>query len=420
MTLGSILSDRKTELISRIKEEYGTSVFHTRGFVNRVLGYEEVKQFINADCFDLSGVSEAVKYEGFPYLAYLGFAIGMGLRSSQEQTVIDAFVLGLNRLQERSRSSLDEFLEDDVALLGVADGIATLFNMQVPSAPSLRDWLIGLSDDAVPRSLWSSRMRDLSVDLLDERGRLREKIDESDTVKLALELSLCNTWPYAFRYSSSPDQQARNSLLKNILYSSLPDWGGIEQTTVWLKALDVLVDESVEALTPDTSDVVRLLTRTQHSFKRWVWDINSRRTQAGPAHWLIDTEAHVQSFLWSVLYPVFGPDLVDEKYLPDFGQVQPRFDLGITKLKLIIEVKVLRTRSDFAAIEEQVAGDLGLYFKELERFDRMVVYVYDDCDNPSPENYEALRNALMSRERIEEVVIVRRPSMIPNRNQRKS
>jgi len=116
MTLGSILSDRKTELISRIKEEYGTSVFHTRGFVNRVLGYEEVKQFINADCFDLSGVSEAVKYEGFPYLAYLGFAIGMGLRSSQEQTVIDAFVLGLNRLQERSRSSLDEFLEDDVAL----------------------------------------------------------------------------------------------------------------------------------------------------------------------------------------------------------------------------------------------------------------------------------------------------------------
>jgi len=50
----------------------------------------------------------------------------------------------------------------------------------------------------------------------------------------------------------------------------------------------------------------------------------------------------------------------------------------------------------------------------------MVVYVYDDCDTHSPENYDALRNALMNRERIEDVVIIRRPSMIPNRNQRKS
>jgi hypothetical protein len=111
-------------------------------------------------------------------------------------------------------------------------------------------------------------------------------------------------------------------------------------------------------------------------------------------------------------------NVVDEEYLPGYGQVQPRFDLGITSLKLIVEVKFARKQGDFADIEEQVAGDLGLYFKNTERFDRMVVYVYDDCDRQYPERYDALKNALENRDPIEAVVIVRRPSMIPPRDQR--
>jgi len=92
--------------------------------------------------------------------------------------------------------------------------------------------------------------------------------------------------------------------------------------------------------------------------------------------------------------------------------------LGITSLKLIIEVKITREPSDFAAIEEQVAGDLGLYFKDLALYNQMIVFVYDDCDKHHPEKYESLRSALKQRERIEEVIIVRRPGMLPNRDQR--
>jgi len=93
--------------------------------------------------------------------------------------------------------------------------------------------------------------------------------------------------------------------------------------------------------------------------------------------------------------------------------------LGIIKLKLIIEVKVVRKPGDFAKIEEQVAGDLGLYFKDPDLFDRMVVYIYDDCDVQCSERYDALKNALKARgERIDDVVIVRRPSMIPSRKSR--
>jgi hypothetical protein len=419
MTLKSILSERRYELVSRIKDDYPNSMIHSKGFVCRLLGVEYIKGLKFTEGFDLSDYANKIKYDGFPYLAYLGFAIGNGLSNSLEKPVVDAFILGFNRLQERSSTSFFKFLEDDVAVLGVADGIAKLLSIQVQSAIQVKSWLIGLLNDFAPRNLWSSRMRDLAADLLDDRGRLREKIVENDTTKFALELSLFSSWSQAFRNSSYPEPQVRNYVLKSIISDPIPCQGDIEQATVWLKAVDILVDESVEILTPAVSDIVRLLERTQHSFKRWVWETHSRRSQVDPACWLIDNEAHVQSFLWSVLYPIFGQALLDETYLPGYGQVQARFDLGIVSLKLIIEVKIVRDRGDFKAIEEQVAGDLGLYFKEPERFDRMVVYIYDDCDTYYPEHYDALRNALMGRERIEDVVIIRRPSMIPNRNQRK-
>src|SRR5271157_5730818 len=140
MTLKSILSERRTELVSRIKEDYTNSMVHSKGFVCRLLGVENIKSLIGAEVFDLSGYSNRIKYDGFPYLAYLGFAIGNGSSSSLEQPVINAFILGLNRLQERNRRSFDKFLEDDVAVLGIADGIAKLLSMQVQSAIQVKSW----------------------------------------------------------------------------------------------------------------------------------------------------------------------------------------------------------------------------------------------------------------------------------------
>ena len=49
----------------------------------------------------------------------------------------------------------------------------------------------------------------------------------------------------------------------------------------------------------------------------------------------------------------------------------------------------------------------------------MVVYVYDDRDRPEPEMYPVIQDALRRRsDRIVDVVIVQRPSMIPVRSQR--
>ncbi len=194
--------------------------------------------------------------------------------------------------------------------------------------------------------------------------------------------------------------------------------GEHDRTALWLTIIDAIVRESRAARVPSAGEVTRLLTNVQYALRRWPWKERSRRG-AMPSRWLIDDEADVQALLWTVLNPVYGTDLVDEKYLPHWGNVQPRCDLGIPALKLIIEVKMVRTSHDFRLVEEQVAGDTGLYFRDPGQFDRMVVFIYDDCDRPQPERYATLVTALKRREQVADVVIVRRPSMIPDRSARR-
>src|SRR4051794_31434064 len=182
----------------------------------------------------------------------------------------------------------------------------------------------------------------------------------------------------------------------------------LDHTGLWLTAIEALIQEARTGRPPAVADVVGVLRNVQSALKRWPWKERSRRG-ATPSRWLIDDEADVQALLWAVLAPVYGADLVDEAYLPHWGQVRPRCDLGILSARLIIEVKIARTPGDFALIEERVGGDAGLYFREPARFDRMVAFVYDDCDRAQPERYAGLVAA---------VVIVRRPGMIPDRGAR--
>lgn len=88
-----------------------------------------------------------------------------------------------------------------------------------------------------------------------------------------------------------------------------------------------------------------------------------------------------------MLYPIYRDSLRDEQYLLGFGLKQSRYDLAVVSLETIVEVKFAREPRDFEAIEEEIAGDLGLYFADPRILKRMVVYVYDDCDDATPERY---------------------------------
>jgi hypothetical protein len=208
-------------------------------------------------------------------------------------------------------------------------------------------------------------------------------------------------------------------MMKSLLAGPAPAVGDLERAAVWLASFEAIVDQGALTLVPKVDDVVRVLESTQSALRRWVWEDRAGRSQVVPSRWLIDNEAHVQAFLWAALYPVFGATLRGEEYLRGFGLVQPRYDLAVTDLKVIIEVKIARRPDEFRRIEEEVAGDLGIYFADPQLFDHMVVYVYDDSDTPAPERYDQLRTALLARDaRVRGVVIVLRPSMIPRRDGR--
>jgi REase_DpnII-MboI len=190
-----------------------------------------------------------------------------------------------------------------------------------------------------------------------------------------------------------------------------------DRTALWLTVIEALIHESRGRRAPMLADLVRHLQNVPHALKRWRWEERGRRG-AAPSRWLIDDERDVQALLWVVLAPVYGADLVDEQHLPGWGGVQPRCDLGIPSLRTIIEVKLLRSPADFRAVEEGIAADAGLYFRESGRFERMIVFIYDDSDRSQPERYATLTAALKQRDQVSDVVIVRRPSMLPDQQAR--
>jgi hypothetical protein len=397
---------------------YITANEQSQGFALRILGAETPFKSEESLRFNLETASLSAHYGGVPTAAYLGYGISHLPTSDLSDETRDKCWETIKRLHSRSGIALNEFIHDDISVLGVVDGISTL-NVLGISDEGFRRWLVQLIEREQIVDSWPGRLRALSAELLEERGRLQTRLTQENPLTLALDLCLQNCWPQVYKQSATLDQSTQQKLMKILLIESPPEVGDLEKSVIWLQALNLLAQQTVVSLLPSISDTVKILRNTQAALKRWVWDEKSKRKNTSPAHWLIDDEYHVQSFLWATLYPVFREKLVDEIVLSGCELLQPRADFGITNLKLIIEVKILRTKADFTNFEEQIAGDLGIYFSEPDRFDRMIAYFYDDCDTHYPELYEILGGALQRRDaRIEDVVFVRRPSMIPSRSSR--
>lgn len=416
MTGGELLNVRRETLLHGVRNSYQEAADQSVGFCLRILDELGPEVLPSASAAEQNVTSTTVQYAGYPAVAYLGFQLDK--RGVAEEGTLQSFIAGLTRMRSRTATQLETVAADDVAVLGIACGIAKIGAYDPAADDGAAAWFSDLVARAPDSNLWTSRLRSLAVELLDPKGLLKVSPDLQNPDEAALELALSSVWPAAFQSAAwlAPESQA--TLLRYLLTEPAPQPGELERSAVWLKALDVIVNRTCQALVPTVSETVRLLSRIQHSLKRWVWKEKSLRKSALPSRWLIDNEYDVQALLWAILYPVYGPDLVDERYLEAWGFKQPRLDLGIKRLKLIIEVKFAREPNDFKEFEEQVGGDLGIYFKNTEQFDRMVVVVYDDCDVAHMERYESLRNALMQRDEIEEVIFIRRPSMIPGRDQR--
>jgi hypothetical protein len=410
-----ILSSRRALLIGITTRSFDESSHQTKGFALRVCG-ESVAELT----WHPVSTSE-LTYGGYPALAYRGYAVADDASDEGSGENAAEFLERTRQLLARPGGPLDHLSRDDVALLGLTDGIAALrlAGHDVEADVQRLVAIIEPSHQQSVPSLGQGRLRLLAAELLDPRGRLssRRPFDEVDGG--ATELALRQTWPSTFGQAPGATPHEREQLLGGLLRASPPEIGELERAACWLRALDALVADVARELTPSEEDVVRLLRRTQTGLKRWVMEYKQRRGAPVACRWWIDNEYHVQSLLWAVLYPVFGGGLLDEEYVPSAGMKQPRVDLCVLPLRLIIEVKFVRQARDFAEVEEQVAGDLGVYFTD-PRFDRLIAYVYDDTEQGHPEEHGRLRDALMSRDsRVVDVVVVQRPGHIPSRSQRR-
>jgi DpnII restriction endonuclease len=156
-------------------------------------------------------------------------------------------------------------------------------------------------------------------------------------------------------------------------------------------------------------DVGQILGRVGTIFSRWVWEDKPRtsRRNAEARRWHIENEYHFQSLLFAVLKPVL-PELDEEQYLESTGQLQPRADLCLMSLGLLIEVKFWYRRDSANRLIEEVTADVTLYLKSKAPYSALIVAIWDD--GARTEEHAELARGLRGLAGIRDVIIVSKPS----------
>jgi hypothetical protein len=174
-------------------------------------------------------------------------------------------------------------------------------------------------------------------------------------------------------------------------------------------AVQRAVDLDIAALT--LQDVAAVLHRVPSIFQRWTWENKPRTAKAGAEarRWHIENEYHFQSLLYAVLKPLL-PALDEERYLPPTGTYQPRADLCILALELVIEVKFWYQGKSVKDLTEEIAADLTLYLRPDSPYKKVIAAIWDD--GARTENQAELKRGLMGLAGLADVVIVNRPAFM--------
>jgi hypothetical protein len=89
----------------------------------------------------------------------------------------------------------------------------------------------------------------------------------------------------------------------------------------------------------------------------------------------VESESQVQAFVFSLLRQI-DPFTEREKTLGKFAGKESKIDFAMMKNQVGIEVKVIREKSQYGGIVDQVNADLAVYPQSLAR---VIFVVYDAC-----------------------------------------
>jgi hypothetical protein len=155
------------------------------------------------------------------------------------------------------------------------------------------------------------------------------------------------------------------------------------------------------------ADIGALLRRVPSALKKWTWEDKPRtKTSPDARQWHVDNEYHVQNMLWLLLAPLL-PDLIEEDATPKVGPVQPRADIGIPSLRLIIEAKFMRADDPPKKMVEQIAEDAGLYLVGGSKYSSIIPFIWDDSRRT--EHHEEMIRGLRQIAGVVDAIIVPRP-----------
>jgi hypothetical protein len=194
-----------------------------------------------------------------------------------------------------------------------------------------------------------------------------------------------------------------------LIRKSSPVGLGVPRAAIRLAALDwIRRDRPVcDLRTVTVADIGELLRRVPAGLKKWTWEDKPRtKTSPAPRQWHVDNEYHVQNMLWLLLAPLF-PDLLDEDSTPKVGPVQPRADIVIPSLRLIVEAKFMRADDPPKKMVEQIAQDASLYLVPASKYDKLIPFIWDDSRRT--EHHEEMIRGLRQIAGVVDAVIVPRP-----------
>jgi hypothetical protein len=292
------------------------------------------------------------------------------------------------------------FATDAIALLGVALGSANAKSDAI--AQRIKNWLAGFVG----------------------RLFLFENVDEYQRTMIVAALSIIGGDIPAITFSPTCADIRVALAGKNISLSPNLDQDSYDtlDNAMSKPALDISIEKACLRLfalqwlrrsTPrivpqhiDVAQVTSLLKAVPTGLRRWTWE-DKPKTRGGQARkWHIDHEYHVQSILWLLLAPVF-PDLTYEEFTPIIGTYQPRSDIAIPSLKLILEAKFWRAGTSSKEIIEGISADIGLYFIEGSRYSQVLPVIWDD--GRRTEEHHLIQTGLGKLDRVVGSVIIPRP-----------
>ena len=189
-------------------------------------------------------------------------------------------------------------------------------------------------------------------------------------------------------------------------------------SSVWLMAALIYVFDNIskeQATVPannwNLENLISFLENISVGLNCWTWEEKPKTKTSTAVKWLIENEYHVQNLLYLLLAPIF-PRIKKEVNLPQQGHKNPRADIYIPELHLIIEVKYRKDRTKkFVDLTEELAADKTLYTASEEYKDsKLIAFLWDNL--ASTEEHPKFKNGICGF--FDGCVVISSPSCMPS------